>query len=66
MVAVALLAKLLHSGEALTKQYVSVDEIKDRYQQRELRLEQRVVRLKDKPRKLFVLGSPTGLIQVYA
>jgi len=66
LVAVALVAKLFHSGEALTKQYVAVDEIKDRYLQRELRLEQRVVRLREKPRKLFVFGSPTGLVQVYA
>ena len=66
LVAVALAAKFLHAGEALTKQYVSVDELKDRYRQRELRLGQRVVRLREKPRKLFVLGSPTGLIQVYA
>ncbi|HYM39553.1 MAG TPA: hypothetical protein VEY12_05340 [Thermoplasmata archaeon] len=65
MVAVACLAKLLHSGEALSKKYVSIDEIKDRYLQRELKLQQRVVRLKEKPRKLFVVGSPTGLVQVY-
>ncbi len=66
MVAVAYLAKVLHSGEALSKKYVAIDEIKDRYNQRELKLQQRVVRLKEKPRKLFVLGSPTGLIQVFA
>ncbi len=66
LVAVAYLAKVLHVGEALSKKYVSVDEIKDRYQQRELKLLQRVVRLKEKPRKLYVVGSPTGLIQVYA
>ncbi len=66
MAAAALLAKVLHSGEALSKKYVAVDEIKDRYRQRELQLQQRVVRLNEKPRKLFVLGSPTGLIQVYA
>ncbi len=66
MVAVAYAAKLLHTGEALSKKYVAIDEIKDRYQQRELQLRQRIVRLKDKPRKLFVIGSPVGLIQVYA
>ncbi len=66
MVAVALVAKTLHTGEALSKKYVSVDEIKDRYQQRELQLQQRVVRLTEKPRKLFVVGSPSGLVQVYA
>lgn len=66
MVAVAYLAKVLHSGEALSKKYVSIDEIKERYQQREMRLQTRVVRLREKPRKLFVVGSATGLIQVYA
>jgi hypothetical protein len=66
MIAVAYLAKIVHSGEALNKKYVSIDEIKDRYRQRELNLQQRVVHLKDKPRKLYVLGSPTGLIQIYA
>ncbi len=66
MVAVAYLAKVLHSGEALSKKYVAIDEIKERYSQRELKLQQRVVTLKEKPRKLFVLGSPTGLVQVYA
>lgn len=66
MVAVAYAAKLLQSGEALTKQYVSVDEIKDRYRQRELQLQERVVKLKDAPRKLFVIGSPVGLVQIFA
>lgn len=66
MVAVAYAAKLLHKGEGLSKKYVSVDEIKDRYRRRELNLQQRVVKLKGSPRKLFVIGSPTGLIQVYA
>ncbi len=66
MAAVAYLAKLLHKGEGLSKQYVSIDEIKDRYRQRELNLHQRTVRLSAKPKKLFVIGSPVGLIQVYA
>jgi hypothetical protein len=66
MVAVAYAAKLLQSGEALSKQYVSVDEIKDRYRQRELQLQERVVKLKDAPRKLFLIGSAVGLVQVYA
>ncbi len=66
MIAVAYLAKLLHRGEALTKTYLAVDEIKDRFRRRELELTQRVVRLRPKPRKLFVVGSPEGLIQVYA
>jgi hypothetical protein len=66
MVAVAYAAKLLHTGEALGKKYVSIDEMKDRYRQRELKLQQRVVKLKEQPRKLFVIGSPTGLIQILA
>ena len=66
MVAVAYLAKLLHQGESLSKTYASIDEIKARYRDREIRLRQKVVRLAPKPRKLFVLGSPVGLIQVYA
>lgn len=66
MVAVAYAAKLLQSGEALTKQYVSIDELKERYRQRELQLQERVVKLKKAPRKLFVIGSPVGLIRVYA
>ena len=66
LVAVAYLARLFHRGEALSKTYVSIDEIKDRYREREIQLAQRVVRLRPKPRKLFVIGSPAGLIQVYA
>ena len=66
MVAVAVLAKLLHRGEALAKRYVSIDEIKSRYQEREVKLGQRVIRVRPKPKKLFVLGSPGGLLQVYA
>ncbi len=66
MVAVTYLAKLLHQGEALSKKYASIDEIKARYRERELKLRQKIIRLTPKPRKLFVLGSPIGLIQVYA
>src|SRR2546425_12111078 len=66
MVAVTYLAKILHEGEALSKTYASIDEIKARYRDREIRLRQKIVRLSPKPRKLFVVGSPVGLIQVYA
>jgi len=65
MTAVALLAKMMQRGEALSKTYISIDEIKERFKERELGLGQRVVRLVAKPKKLFVLGSPVGLIQVY-
>ena len=66
MVAVTYLAKFLHQGEALSKTYASIDEIKARYLERELKLRQKIIRLTAKPRKLFVVGSPVGLIQVYA
>ena len=65
MVAVTYLSKLLHQGESLSKTYASVDEMKARYRDREIKLRQKIVRLHPKPRKLFVLGSPVGLIQVY-
>ena len=65
MVAVTYLSKLLHQGESLSKTYASVDEMKTRYRDREIKLRQKIVRLHPKPRKLFVLGSPVGLIQVY-
>ena len=64
--AVAHLARLFHRGEALSKTYVSIDEMKERYRERELRLGQAVVRLRPRPRKLFVIGSPSGLVQIYA
>jgi hypothetical protein len=66
MIAVTYLAKVLHQGEALSKTYASVDEIKARYRDREIKLRQKIIRLRPKPRKLFVLGSAVGLIQVYA
>jgi hypothetical protein len=56
----------LHQGEGLSKTYASVDEMKARYRDREIKLRQKIIRLRPKPRKLFVLGSPVGLIQVYA
>ena len=66
MVAVTYLAKILHQGEAFSKTYASIDEIKARYRDREIKLRQKIIRLRPKPAKLFVLGSPVGLIQVYA
>jgi len=66
MVAVTYLAKVLNQGEGLSKTYASVDEIKERYRDREIKLRQKIIRLRPKPAKLFVLGSPVGLIQVYA
>jgi hypothetical protein len=65
MVTVALLAKLLHKGEGLVKMYGDVDEVKRRYQLRELRLFNQVIALRSDPKKLFVIGHPAGLCQLY-
>ena len=65
MAACCLLSKVLMSGEVLSKSYTDIDEIKRRYQMRELNLFQKVVKLREKPRKLFVVGSPVGLYQIY-
>lgn len=65
MSTVALLAKLFHTGEGLAKMYGDIDEVKRRYQLRELKLFNQHIRLRSKPRKLFVLGSPLGLYQLY-
>src|SRR3990172_7493348 len=46
MIAVTYLAHVLQRGEALSKSYVSIDEIKSRYRNRELRLWQRTVRVR--------------------
>ena len=65
LVAVALLSKKLMSGEVLSKSYLDIDDVKRRYQLRELNLFQKSVRLRPDPRKLFVVGSPIGLYQIY-
>ena len=65
LAAVALLAKKLMSGEILSKAYLDIDDVKRRFQLRELNLFQRIVKLRPEPRKLFVVGSPIGLYQVY-
>ena len=65
LVAVALLSKKLMSGEILGKSYLDVDDVKRRFQLRELNLFQKTVRLRGDPKKLFVIGSPIGLYQVY-
>ncbi|TLZ61714.1 MAG: hypothetical protein E6K13_06645 [Methanobacteriota archaeon] len=65
LAAVALLSKKLMSGEILAKTYFDVDDVKRRYQLRELNLFQKTARLREDPRKLFVVGSPIGLYQVY-
>lgn len=65
LAAVALLSKKLMSGEILSKAYIDIDDVKRRYQLRELNLFQKTVKLRPEPRKLFVVGSPIGLYQVY-
>lgn len=65
LVALSLLAKLLHAGELLNKTYRSEEEIDQRFELRELQLTNRVIHLREKPRKLFMLGSPTGIYQFY-
>jgi len=65
LVGAALLAKYLNQGEMLVKTYPSVDDVKKRYQKRELSLSNRVVKVREAPRKLYVMGSPWGLVQLY-
>ena len=65
LVGTALLAKLLNKGETLTKTYACVDDVKKRYQRRELALSNQVVTVRPTSKKLFVMGSPWGLVQVY-
>jgi len=65
MMALALLAKLLHRGEMLDKTYTTMDEISERYKLRELNLFNKVIHLRDNPKKLFMIGSPVGVYQFY-
>lgn len=61
----SLVAKLVHTGEGLVKMYGDIDEVKARYQLRELRLFNERVQLRPDPKKLFVFGAPQGLYQFY-
>lgn len=65
LVALALLAKLLHKGEILNKTYIAKEEINQRYELRELKLFNKVINLRDNPKKLFMMGSPVGIYQFY-
>ncbi|UCD14545.1 MAG: hypothetical protein JSW60_03755 [Thermoplasmatales archaeon] len=65
LVALALLAKQLHQGELLKKTYHTKEEIKKRYELRELDLLNKVIYLRESPKKLFIIGSPTGIYQFY-
>jgi len=65
LVAVALLAKQLNDGEILTKTYASIDDVKRRHQSREMNLSNRTLQVRPTPKKLLVMGSPLGLVQIY-
>lgn len=65
MATLALLAKLMHSGEGLVKMYGDIDEVKARHRLRELRLFNERIFLRPQPAKLFLFGSPQGLFQFY-
>jgi len=65
MVVLALLAKLLHKDEMLDKIYTTTDEISERYELRELKLFNKVIQLRNNPKKLFIIGSPIGVYQFY-
>lgn len=65
LIAIGLLAKLLHKGEILEKTYTTRDEINKRYELRELNLFNKVIYLRDNPKKLFMIGSPMGVYQFY-
>ena len=65
-IAIALLAKELLRGEVLTKSYRTIDEVKERHQRREVGLYHRTITLRPQPRKLFLLSSPFGLVEVRA
>ncbi len=65
LASLALLAKVMHRGEGLVKMYGDIDEVKARYQLRELRLFNEQVYLRENPTKLFFVGSPHGMYQFY-
>lgn len=64
LIAMSLFAKKLNEGEGLSKVY-SDGEIKQRYIKREIDLFHKTVYFRKKPRKLFMLGSPVGIYQMY-
>ncbi len=65
LLALSLLAKLLHRGEILSKTYNRMEEINGRYRLRELKLFNKTIKLRANPKKLFVMGSPIGVYQFY-
>jgi len=65
LLALSLLAKLLHKGEILNKTYITREEVDQRYRLRELELFNKVIELQANPKKLFMIGSPIGVYQFY-
>lgn len=65
LLALSLLAKLIHRGEILSKTYTTKTEINQRYRLRELELFNKVIELRVNPKKLFMMGSPVGVYQFY-
>lgn len=65
LIAISVLAKQLHSGELLNKSYKTQNEIISRYRQRELELFNKKIELRKDRKKLFIIGSPIGILQFY-
>jgi hypothetical protein len=65
LVTMALLAKKFNRGEGLNKIYSGYDEIRRRYIKREIDLFQKIIYLREHPKKLFILGTPIGTHQIY-
>jgi hypothetical protein len=65
LIAMSLFAKKINEGEGLSKIYSDNDELKQRYIKREIDLFHKTVYFREKPRKLFMLGSPIGIYQMY-
>jgi len=65
LLALSLLAKLLHKGEILSKTYATSEEINKRYKLREGKLFNKSIKLRLDPKKLFMMGSPFGIYQFY-
>ena len=66
LVTMALLAKKFNEGEGLSKVYSNNDEIQQRYIKREIDLFKKIIYLREQPpQKLFMLGSPIGIYQLY-
>ena len=65
LIAMALFAKKINEGEGLSKVYLDNDELQQRYIKREIDLFSKTAYFREKPRKLFMLGSPVGIYQMY-